>query len=214
MLTMPTADLVGCISDVLPFVTPDKEDTDRRAVHLRWDGELFHASAYSGWHSGISSWSADDPPERDVQDELEVELGSDDAPWECVLTLDDAKHLLQTAKPAKGLEYVPLFVEHDGQYLTVKRSKQSRVPGFSLAYDGMETAFPDLRQLVVEAGDHTEDVKEIGFNATFLAAFAAVRQRGGFPKLTFGGSRHATIVEIGERFVGLIAPIRVGEESS
>ena len=214
MLTIHTVDLVGCISDVLPFVTPDKDDTDRRAVHLRWDGELFHASAYSGWHSGISSWSPDDPPERDVQDELEVELGSDDAPWEFVLSVDDAKHLLKTAKPAKGLEYVPLFVEHDGQFLHVKRAKQSRVPGFSLAYDALDAEFPDLRQLVAAAGNHVEDVKEAGFNAQFLAAFAAVRQRGSYPKFTFGGAQHPTIVEIGNRFVGLIQPVRPAEDRS
>lgn len=214
MLTIPTSDFHGCLSDALPFISPNKDDLERRCIELRWDGELFHASAHSGIHLGISSWSPDDKPDTDVQDELEVALGSDDAPWSCVLTLDDAKHLLATAKPVKGLEYVPLFVDWDGQFLTVTRAKQARLPGLKLSYDGQEHAFPDLRDIVVRAASNLEDVKEISFNATYLAAFGTVRQRGGHLKLTFGGPDGPTIGEIGERFVGVIQPVRPAKDES
>lgn len=214
MLTMHTVDLVGCLNDALPFVALDKDDTERRCVELRWDGELFHTSADSHFHAGVSSWSPDDPPEKDVQDELEVKLGSDDGPWACILDIEDVDHLLKTVKPAKGLEYVPLFIDWDGQFLTVRRSKQTRVPGLTLAYDGMTHAFPDVRRAVVEAASRLEDVKEIQYNGSFLAAFGKVRTRGGCMKLTFGGARGTTIVEVGHRFVGLIQPVRPAEDPS
>ncbi len=214
MLTIPTTDLLGTIADAANFVSHHKDDEQRRCVELRWDGELFHASAHSGIHLGISSWSPDDRPDADVQDELEVVLGSDDPPWSCVLTLDDVKHLLATAKPVKGLEYVPLFVDWDGRFLTVTRAKQARLPGLKLSYDGQEFAFPDLREIVVKAAASLEEVKEILFNPTYLSAFGAVRQRGGYLKLTFGGADGTTIGEVGSRFVGAIQPIRPAEDPS
>lgn len=210
--TIPTADLVGCIADALNFVSPDKEDTERRCVHLRWTGDLFHASALDGIRCAVSSWSPDDRPDKDVQDALETKLGGGD-PFEAILGFDDAKHLLDTAKPIKNLEYVPLFLDCDGWSLSVRRAKQTRVPGFSLTYDGMTHAFPDVREVVVAALAGIEPVKEIWFNAVLMADFGKVRQRGGAAKFTFGGPEHATVVEIGERFVGAIQPVRAADES-
>lgn len=210
-LTIPSNDLVGCIADALNFISPDKEDLERRVVHLRWDGELFHASATDGLRVAVSSWSADDPPERDEQHELGVELGSDDPPWEFLLSSDDATHLVKTAKPVKGLEHVALVIDHDGEVLGVKRSKQARVPGFALAYDAQPYAYPDLRRFVVAALEDAEPVKEISLNMALVVDFGKVRQRGHAARWTFAGTEKPAVVEIGPRFVGAIQPVRVGD---
>lgn len=210
MLTIPTSDLVGCIADTLHFVSPDKDDP-LHSVHLRWDGRQFHATATDTIRAAISSWSPDDQPEKDVQHELGVELGSADDPWTFVLAVDDATHLLATAKPIKKLEYLPLYVECDGTQLQVRRARQARVPGFALTYDAEPHTYPDVREVVVGAAAFTEPVKEIWYNAALLADFGKVRQRGHAAKLTFGGTTKTTIIEIGERFIGLIQPVRTGD---
>lgn len=210
-LTIPTSDLVGCVADALNFISPDREDVERRVVHLRWDGALFHASATDSIRVAVSSWSPDDPPEQDEQHELGVELGSDDGPWEFLLSSDDATHLVKTAKPVKGLEHVPLYVEYDGEVLGVKRAKQSRVPGFTLSYDAQPYVFPDLRKFVVDAMANAEPVKEIALSMALLKGFAEVRQRGAAARWTFAGTERPAVVEIGNRFIGAIQPARAGE---
>jgi hypothetical protein len=180
-------------------------------VHLRWDGAQFHASSTDGIRAVVSSWSPDDRPDKDVQEELGIGLGGDDEPWEFILASEDAAHLLSTAKPIKHLEYVPLFVDCDGLNLTVRRAKQLRCPGFSVAYDGKTHGFPDLRETVVAAMGKAEATKEIWFNASLMADFSKARQRGGPAKFTFAGPDAATVVEIGERFVGVIQPVRISE---
>jgi hypothetical protein len=211
-LTIPTVDLLGCIGDALPFIDPDKDVTERRCVHLRWDGALFHVSATDGIRAAISSWSPDDTPDEDVQYEIGTTLGEDgDATWEFLLTADDASHLLKTAKPSKGHEYAPLYVTFDGPLLKVRRDREAQVPGFTLTYEGLDHTFPDLRGYVVEAAGKAEPVKEIAWNAVYMADFGKVRQRGGAARWTFSGDRSPAVVEIGVRFVGALMPVRPAE---
>lgn len=213
MLTIPSIDLLGTIGDCLPFIDADKDAVERRCVQLTWDGALFHASATDGIRAAVSSWDPDDVPDEDVQDEIGTTLGEDtDGAWSFVLSSDDAAHLLKTAKPVKGMEYVPLHVTYDGELLTVRRSKATRLPGFTLAYDGMAHDFPDVRTYVVEAAGKAESVKEIAFNAVLMADFGKVRQRGNPARWTFAGDRSPAVVEIGERFVGAIMPVRPSED--
>lgn len=212
MLTIPTTDLLGCIGDCMPFITPDKDDVAMRVVHLRWDGDLFHASATDGIRAVVSSWSPDDKPDDDVQGELGVDLGDDNGPWEFLLSADDAAHLLKAAKPVKGFEYTPLFVEVDGDLLRVRRAKEARLPGFVITYDRAGDAFPDVRQYVVDAAGKAEPVKEIAWNASLMADFGKVRQRGHAARWTFSGDRSPAVVEIGERFVGALMPVRPRED--
>jgi hypothetical protein len=209
---IPTADLIGTIGDAKVFISSDKEDVERRCVHLHWTGDLWHASAIDGIRAAVSSWSPDDQPEKDVQGELGFVWGGGD-PFEIILSIDDAEHLLAAAKPVKGLEYVPLVLDCDGFQLTVKRAKQTRLPGFTLGYDGMAHAFPDVRAILVEAMAKAEPVKEMWFNLKYLATFAEVRQRGGPAKYTFAGPNHLAVMEIGQRFVGAIMPVRIGDDS-
>lgn len=215
MLTIPTTDLLGCIGDCLPFISPDKDDVERRCIQLRWDGDTFHASATDGIRAVVSSWNPDDDVDEDVQFEIGTTLGEDTpGEWQFLLSADDAAHLLKTAKPVKGLEYVPLFVELDMTLLKVRRAKQARLPGFTITYDGLDFPFPDLRGYVVEAAGRVEPVKEIAFNAVLVADFGKVRQRGNPARWTFGGDRHPAVVEIGDRFVGVIQPVRPAEDKA
>lgn len=214
-LTIPSVDLLGCIADALPFIPSDKDDVTLRCVQLRWDGTLLHVSATDRYRVAISSWNPDDTPDNDVQYEIGTVLGEDqDFTWEFLLTADDATHLLKTAKPSKGHEYAPLYITWDGPLLKVRRDREAQVPGFSLIYEGLDHTFPDVRGYVVEAAGKAEPVKEISWNAVLMADFGKVRQRGGAARWTFGGDRNPAVVEIGERFVGAIQPVRAAEDKA
>ncbi len=215
MLTISTIDLLGCIADALPFIPADKDDTTLRCVQLRWDGERLHVSATDHYRVAISSWDPDDTPDEDVQYEIGTTLGEDgDGTWEFLLTADDAAHLLKTAKPSKGHEYAPLFVTFDGPLLKVRRDREAQVPGFTLTYEGLSHEYPDLRGYVVEAAGKAEPVKEISWNAVYMADFGRVRQRGGAARWTFSGDRSPAVVEIGERFIGALMPVRPAEDKA
>ncbi len=211
MLTISTADLLGILGDVIPFISPDKDDIQRRCVHLRWDGTMLHASATDQLRIAVSSWHPDDDPDHDVQPQIGVVPGEDHpTTWRALLSADDVNHLLKSAKPIKGLEDAPIFVTVDEATVVVERHKQPRLPGMRLTFDCLEHDFPDLRASLVEAAGHAEPVKEIAWNAVLMAAFAQVRQRGHAARWTFTGDRHPAVVEIGNRFVGSITTISDG----
>lgn len=210
MLTIPTADLRGVISDVLPFAGPD-DLPDLHIVQLVWDGDMLHACAYDTIRAAVSSWHPTDRPEKDVQEDLFASLGSGDEPWMVLLDAGDAADLLAAFKPKKGYEYVPLHVDWHNGLLKVRRDRAARLPGAQIELEGQEHTFPDLRVQVAEAGELVEKVDEIAFNVEYLAALAKVRQRGGAATFTFGGSTRPTIVTIGERFTAAISPVRTGE---
>src|SRR4051794_21902406 len=109
MLTIPTADLLGTIGDVIALAGPD-DLPELHRVQLRWDGEMFTASATDTIRIGVSGWHPDDLPDSDVQDDLETKLGSDDPDerWMFVADATDMALLLKNLKPRKGHEYVPL----------------------------------------------------------------------------------------------------------
>lgn len=213
-ITIPTAELVGILCDAISFISADKDDVERRVVELRWDGSMLHASALDGFRAVVSSWHPDDDPCRPVEYPLGTDLGGPDAPWDVVLEADDVKHLIDTAKTRKGQEYVPVVVDADPPVLAVTRAKLHRlVPGFKVSYDGTSSQFPNVREMIVTAAGDVEATKELWFNPCLMADFAKVRQRGGPMKLTLAGPLHPAIVEIGTRFIGLIQPVRNGEQT-
>jgi hypothetical protein len=216
MLTIPTSDLLGILGDALPFISPDKDDIERRCIDLRWDGTMLHAGATDVTRVVVSSWHPEDDPDHDTQLQFGVVLGEDrPTTWQILLSADDVGHLLKTAKPVKGLEQTLLtLVYADGPVLEVARAKQARLPGIQLAYDGLNFAFPDLRQALVEAASRAEAVKEIAWNGELMADFGRVRQRGGPARWTFSGPQHPAVVEIGTRFVGSIQPVPEGRRRS
>jgi hypothetical protein len=213
-ITVPSAELAGILGDALPFISADKDDVERRVIELRWDGSMLHASALDGFRAVVSSWHPDDDPSRPVEYPLGTDIGGDDRPWDVVLHAEDVKHLLATAKTPKGQEYVPVTIDADPPVLTITRAKLHRlVPGFKASYDGASSEFPNVREMIVNAAGAVDATKEVWFNAALVADFAKARQRGGPMKLTLAGPLHPAIVEIGERFIGLIQPVRNGEQT-
>lgn len=210
-LTISTADFVGLLGDTIPFAADDDETGPAlNSINLVWDGDKLHTQATDRYRIAWSSWHPDDEPERDIQGDIFNQPGSGDDPWQILIPLDDAAHLIKTYKlPAKE-SYAPLTLDvHDGQ-LTVKRHRDTGHPAITTVIDGRMDVFPDVQKMLSEA-DVVAKVDGVAFTAKMLADFSKVRPRGPF-ELRFTGGHSPALVTIGQRFVGAIQPVRLAEE--
>lgn len=212
MITIPTGDLVGILSDAIPFADPDKKVKLTHCVRLEWSSYQLHAMATDRYHLGWSTWEPDDEPIEDHQPDMMTEWGSGDDEWGLTIGLDDAKHLVKVFElSGKGVYYVPLTVEYLGTgAVRIQRSRESGHSAISTTVKEATFArFPDIRGLL--AGKDTI-APAAGFNlsAKRLANFAKVRPRGPM-EVRFTGPDSLVLVSIGDRFVGAIQPAREGE---
>jgi hypothetical protein len=209
VITIPTGDLTGILADVIPFACPEDELPLLNCVRLEWDGKQLHAMSTDQFRMAISTWDPYDLPAHDSQDDLFTHWGSDDEPWSAILPLNDAKEIVKVFKLGPKETQVPLTVDPDGGRLKVARARET---GYSALTAVMETPlyeFPDLRALLAKS-DTLADIRGVAYNARFLADFGKVRQRGPM-ELSFTGVTGLTHVRIGERFIGAIVPVRLGD---
>lgn len=211
MITVPTEDLVGVLSDVVPFAHPDNDLPSLNAVRLDWDGTMLHAQATDMLRIAWSSWHPADEPEGESQDDLFTKWGGADDPWATLVPLDDAKHLIKVFKLGAKELRVPLEVDYAGGSVTVKRSRDTGYSALSARVEGRMDEFPDVAKFLAEA-DVVTSVVSVAFGAKLIADFSKVRPRGPM-ELTFTGATSLTHVRIGERFIGAIAPTRVGDDA-
>lgn len=211
-VSIATADLVGLLGDTIPFAATDDELPAINAINLFWDGDKLHAQATDRFRVAWASWHPDDDPERDIQGDIFNQPGSGDDPWQILIPLDDAQHLVKTYKLPVKESYAPLAVDvHDGQ-LTVKRTRDTGHPAITTVIDGLMEMFPDIAAVLAKA-DVLEKVEGIAFTAKLLADFAKVRPRGPL-ELQFTGETGPVLVTIGERFVGSVMPVRTSEDEA
>lgn len=209
MLTIPTAELVGLLSDVIPFAHTDKDLPDVNSVLLEWDGDRLHAQATDQYSAGWCTWDPDDDqPGGDndgpVQDDLFTEWGSDDLRWRVLITLADAAEAVKVFKlPAKEGR-TPLHVAVEYNRLTIKRGKETGHSAITCAYQTrLHHAVPDLEAAFVVFHTRVEPTRAVLFDAQRLAAFAKVRPHAPLELLAAGAGGTA-VVHIGSRFTGAI----------
>jgi hypothetical protein len=205
-VTVPTGDLVGLLSDVIPFAHPDGELPAIHSVRVEWSGSALHALATDRYRVAWSAWSPDDDPVEERQEDLFTNWGGADDPWAATITLDDVKHLVKTYKlTGKGVYYVPLTIEHLPRAVRVQRSKDTgHHSAISTTVEDLFVPYPNLRDLLA-TNDTIAPVTGGAFNAKLLADFAKVRPRGPL-HLRFTDGRFVHI-SIGERFVGAIMAV-------
>lgn len=206
MITIPTGDLTGVLSDVIPFAFPKDDFPMLNVVRLEWDGHALHTLTTDRYRVGWSTWEPGDVGKfEEVQDDLFADWGSGDDPWACTLALADAAEIAKVFKLSHKESQVPLTVDYeaDRRRLTVKRAKETGHSAITIsAEDTFEANFPDVRTLLANA-DKLAARREVEYTAAFLADFAKVRPRG---PLSMRHTRSLTHVSIGERFVGAIMP--------
>lgn len=206
MITIPTRDLIGVVSDVLPFTIADKDLPEYGIVRLEWDGEKLEALAVNGLAAAVSSWSPDDDTTEYDEDILSLATawGGDDDSWSVNLQLDDAKGLVATYKLAAKDSWAPLTVEHINlTSVRIVRTKDSGHPAITTVIKGSDATFPDCRKMVARKARKAVSVS--AYSPKVMALFAKVRPRGPMV-LEFAGDKSSTRVRIGDRFVGAILP--------
>jgi hypothetical protein len=205
MITIPTGDLTGVLSDVIPFAFPKDDFPLLNVVRLEWDGQQLHALTTDRYRIGWSTWEPGDVgKDEEVQDDLFSEWGSADDPWRCTLALADAAELAKVFKLGAKESQVPLTVDYeaDRRRLTVKRAKETGHSAITISAEDTFENFPDVRKLLANA-DKLAARREVEYTAAYLADFAKVRARG---PLSMRHTKGLTHVSIGERFVGAIMP--------
>lgn len=210
-LTVPTWDLVGVVADCVPFAFPKDDLLMLHGVRIEWDGERLHALASDRYRVAWSQWHPDDDPPADTQADLFTKLGGNDGPWGVFLHLEDAKKLVQIYKLPMKQSGAPLTVDVDLNRITVTRARETGHAAITAAFEGLEVEMPDLRGLLVNNAALTE-TDQISYQPAYLADFAKVRPAGPL-EMRFTGSSGLTHIAIGQRFVGAIMPVRLGEDA-
>lgn len=216
MLTIPTSELIGLLTDVLGF-TPVVKDDPRRGVLIEWDGGALHASAYDVLSAGRSSWLPGEGQESSLTDTdapMNAEaFGGEDPAWKAFVTFDDVKAIITSFKVASKLWWIPLSVKISpvGGKLTVERSGEFGKPAalVTVKVDRDVTAkFPDVRaawENLQAEGAGLNSVHTITFSPYRLAAFGTVRSHGVLV-LEFAGQEGAVAASMGTEFLGFIFP--------
>lgn len=218
MLTIPTSELIGLLTDVLGF-TPATKDDPRRGVLVEWDGEALHASAYDVLSAGRSTWVPGEGQESAIEDVTDAPMdligswGGEDPAWKAFVTFDDVKTITTTFKVASKLWWIPLSVKISptGGKLTVERSGEFGKPAalVTVRIDRDVTAkFPDVRaawENLQAGGAGLDSVHTITFSPFRLAAFGTVRWHGVLV-LEFAGKDGAVAASMGAEFIGFIFP--------
>lgn len=209
MITIPTGDLTGVLSDVIPFAFPDTDLTDIHCVGLRWDGDMLHAVATDRFRIAWSQWHPDDEPDMDSQDDLFTTWGSSDEPWTATIDLDDAKELVKVFKLPPKEQRVALSLDFANGQITIRRDRDTGYTAVRLDIPDQKAQFPDVQELLAGA-DRLEPITGLMFNAKYLADFGKVRPRAPM-QMSFTGSTGLAHVAIGKRFSGAIMPVREGD---
>lgn len=226
MLTIPTVEFLGLITDVIGF-GPDEKTDPHHGVLLHWNGECLRASATDVLSAGISTWTPGEGQEQyahtgdagtKATDELDPRWGPDGGGnWAVFVPHADAKTIVKVYKIAAKFALTPLTVETNisGTRLIVARAKQAWCSGNTMTIDTPDyttvAGFPDIASIVGRLRDRWADgaidvgVGPMLFSPVRLGRFGAVRGWGG--EFLWLGDKAPTLVRIGSTFAGFIFPV-------
>lgn len=120
-ITIPTAELLGVLTDVVEFADADKE-SPHYGVLLSWSGDTgrLTAQAYNGLAGAEARWEPDTGREslglgeagKEAFDASEQEWGADDdhEEWSAFLALSDVKDILKVFKVPATFWRLPLQI--------------------------------------------------------------------------------------------------------
>jgi hypothetical protein len=210
MITIPTTELIGCLTDVLPTISDEKSSL--AGVKIAWDGESLHFTTYDVYAGATVVWTPGEGAEGEVDDDAEsddIHWGGGDAPWQVWIWLPQVKEILKLFKlPAKLWRFpVSLKCSPTGDRFTVEREDGPRIGRFlTVTSDSpMLAKVPDVRAIAMSANASREPVSLLRFSNGRIGAFGSVRPHGGMV-LAASSEDNPVGVLIGLRFVGFFYP--------
>lgn len=208
MITIPTAELIGCLTDVLPHVSDPKHGINP-GVKIEWDGEALHFTVYDVY-SGVSIlWLPGEGAESEVDDSEDDSIvwGGGDSPWSTFLPYDTVKEIVKVFKlPSKLWRFpVNLKCSPTGDRLTIEREDGPRTGRFLQVFadPSVVSQFPDVRAIAYAEDGEYPAADAVVFSPYRLAAFGAGRPLGVL-KLTLRGPDEPVGVMMGSRSAGFI----------
>lgn len=212
MITIPTTELIGCISAVLP-ITLDPKDNALAGVAVEWDGEALHFTVYDIVTGATVRWVPGEGAEGEVDENESDDYASwgasdNDTPWRVFISHADAKEIVKLFKlPAKLWRYpVTLKVNLSQTKLIVERQDGPR--GERLLTVSTDNTvlrnIPDVRAVAEKAATAEVPHPQIAaFNGLRLASLGASTAYGVLtaafdaedrPVGVFAGSRYAAFI--------------------
>jgi hypothetical protein len=221
MITIPTIELLGCLSDVAGLIADPKHAALSGAL-IQWDGDSLHFTTYDTNVGGCVTWAPGAGAEKDAPTEENIEAirwGGDDAPWQVFVDYAAVIEITKLFKLPAKLWWFPVTLETSisGGRLTVRRDDMARGRReLVITTDpGMVAKVPDVvaaaSRVINGIGSARNGIDFPGFR---LAGFASVRAHGAV-HFSFGQpgdereSGEPTAVSIGSRFLGFIYPVGV-----
>lgn len=211
MITIPTTELIGGLTDVLPTILDPKAEL--AGVKVAWDGESLHFTTYDVYAGATVEWTpgegAEGEPNEDPEGGQEPAWGGEDAPWATWIRYEQAKEILKLFKLPAKLWRFPVSVKCSptGDRLIIEREDGPRV-GRQLmiqAEPEMLAKIPNVRTYVEDRGAERTQRGHVTFTAQRLAAFGAVRAHG-LMTMVFGRDIDPAAIIIGSRFCGFLYP--------
>lgn len=237
MITIPTSELIGGISDVIAFAADDKDDPQHGIV-IAWNGEELSFAATDAMTGAVSTWTSGMGDER-FTDDLAGMRGTADLvealrgvtwgtaidgnlPWRVFVSHADAKDIVKVFKLPEKFRLTPVMLEPaaSGARLIVARERQVWCNRCTVTVDASPdnlAKFPRVeifaqRALAREIGDQPEGPLTVTFNQLYLARLGAVRD---YPcRLVYNGEGAPTGVSVGATFVGFIYPTGMSKSTA
>lgn len=214
VITIPTSELTGCITDALCVFTTPPKNNPLSGVAIEWDGESLHFTAYDIYSGATVEWTpgnGDEQREGEDDAELDVDWGGTDDPWRVFVAYDDAKEIIKLFRlPAKLWRTpVTLKVNAIGTKLTVERDDSRRGERLLLVPtdNNQLRNVPPVREWADKTATNPADISAVAFSPARLGAFGVVRAHGN-AVLRFGGEGHPVGIRIGSRFAGFLFEAR------
>lgn len=209
-ITIPTTELIGGLSDVLPIITDPKGSL--AGVMVSWDGEALHFTAYDVYSGGTVEWVPGEgaegaTSEDDETPDDEPDWGGDDAAWRTWIWLAQAKEIVKLFNLPAKLWRTPVTMECSigGDRLIIERMDGPR--GYrNLTLDADPSQLKHVADIAAIARSRQITAQvTLAFSPHRLAAFGGVRAHG-VMAMELGGENDPVGVSIGTRYVGFIYP--------
>lgn len=218
MITIPTHELIGMISDMLPFVDVDKDSIAGHCIRIEQDGDELTMLATNRMQAFRVTWS----PQDIAETAFDVRLHSD---FNVRITPADAKAIVSAFKMPSKLDYAPLNVSaqvhslaENTYRLTVSRSSEDdlwsalsmNVTGRGVPIkDTSDVPESDIHGLINgQVGGSDVGLYGLTWNPKVLANLGKVERHGAI-KVTHRSSRDGAPVYVkAGRLDGVMFPVR------
>lgn len=225
MITIPTSELIGGLSDVLPHIS-DPKGSATSGVKIAWTGEALVFTTYDVYSGVDVHWIPGEGDEAEVQGDQEDEVGDgysitwggEDDPWSTFVYYEQAKEIVKVFKLPAKLWRMPVTLKCSptGDRVTIEREDGPRVGRFLQvqADPGMTKNIPDVRAIAyAEDRGEVDGVPSLAtfspsppvvvFSPTRLAAFGLGRPLGVL-RLVLGNPNEPAGIMMGRRLAGFI----------